>query len=135
MFKVKKGIISNILTALSGILLVKMSDWPTIYLTHLKPTTCSSLIILLLDDWKHYKLDGVGPLITDPQPISFTTLSKKRRKKGDMWRVTCDMWHITCNTWHATCDMWYVTCCGGWTLYQNFSSLALLDCDLWNFED
>ena len=32
------------------------------------------------------KLDGVGPLITDPPPISFTTLSEKKKKI-----VTCDM--------------------------------------------
>ena len=29
-------------------------------------------------------------MITDPPPISFTTLSKKEKKKNDMQRVTCD---------------------------------------------
>jgi hypothetical protein len=28
----------------------------------------------------YQKLDGVGPLITDPPPIRFTTLSKKKKK-------------------------------------------------------
>ena len=40
------------------------------------------------------------------------------------------MWHITCDT-----DTWYVTCLGGWTFSQNFSSLALIICDLWYYED
>ena len=38
------------------------------------------------------------------------------------------MWHVTRYTWH-------VTCCGGWTLPQNFSSLALVVCDLRYLED
>ena len=36
---------------------------------------------------KYKKLDGVAPLITDPSPTSFTTLSEKnqkRRQKSDM---------------------------------------------------
>ena len=62
------------------------------------------------------KLDGVGPLITDPPPTSFTTLSKKRRYIFLM--VTCDMWRVTCDMCHMT---------GGrrWTFSQNFRSLAL----------
>ena len=32
------------------------------------------------------KLDGVGPLITDPPPISSTNLSGKKEEKN----VTCD---------------------------------------------
>ena len=32
-----------------------------------------------------YKLDGVGPMITDPPPMSFTTLSeKKEEEKSEM---------------------------------------------------
>ena len=49
-----------------------------------------------------------SPLITDPPPISFTIFS---------------------------CDMWHMTCLGVWTFSPNFSSLALLVCDLWYFED
>ena len=30
---------------------------------------------------KHYKVDGVAPLITDPPPTSFTTLSEEKEKK------------------------------------------------------
>ena len=40
------------------------------------------------------------------------------------------MWHMTHDTWHMTHDMF-----GGWTFSQNFSSLALTVCDLWNYED
>ena len=63
------------------------------------------------------KLDGVGPLITNPPPTIFTTLSKKRKKEKkkkkiyiDTWQVTLDMWQGTCDTWHGTCDMWHGTC-------------------------
>ena len=28
-----------------------------------------------------------------------------------------------------------MTRCGGWTFFQNFSSLALTVCDLWYYED
>ena len=58
----------------------------------------------------------------DPPPISFTKLSKKKKKKC---YVTHDMWHVTCDTWHVTHDTWHVTRWGGWTFSQNFSSLAL----------
>ena len=37
--------------------------------------------------------------------------------------------------WYDTCDAWHVTCCGGWTLSQKFSSLALTVYDLWYYED
>ena len=37
--------------------------------------------------------------------------------------------------WHVTCDMWHVTHGGGWTLPQNFSSLALTAWYLWCLED
>ena len=47
-------------------------------------------------------------LITDPPLISFTILSKKRRRKK--WHVTHDMWHVTHDTWHVTCDTWHITC-------------------------
>ena len=59
---------------------------------------------------------GKALLITDPPPISFTTLSEKRKKRKklhvthDMWHVTRDMWNVTCDTWHMACDMWHVTC-------------------------
>ena len=79
-------------------------------------------------------LDGVAPLMTDPPPISFTTLSKKKMTR-DTWHVTRDMWHVTRDAWHVTCDMWNVTRLGGWTFSQNFSSLALTVCDLWYYED
>ena len=35
-------------------------------------------------------------MITDPPPISSTTLSKKKTKKK------CDLWHMTRDTWHVT---------------------------------
>ena len=95
-----------------------------------------------------YKLDGSAPLTTDPTSTSFTSLSKKERKKRfflnvtcdtwhvtrDMWHVTCDMWHVTCDmwhvtrdTWHVTCDMWHVTGGGRWKFSKNFSFLAPTD--------
>ena len=43
-------------------------------------------------------------MITDPPPISFTTLSEKKK-----WHVTCDTWHVTCDMWPVTHDMWHVT--------------------------
>ena len=51
-----------------------------------------------------------------------------------MWHATHDMWHMTHDvtqrdTWHMTCNMF-----GGWTFSQNFSSLALVVCDLWYYE-
>ena len=46
-----------------------------------------------------------SPLITDPPPISFTILSKRRRRKKV---VTRDMWHVARDMWHVTCDMWHV---------------------------
>ena len=83
-----------------------------------------------------YKLDGVAPLMTDPPPISYTTLSKKKNKnKWDTWHVKCDTWHVTRDMWHVTRDMWHMTRLGGWTFSQNFSSLALTVCDLWYYED
>ena len=36
------------------------------------------------------------------------------------------MRHVTRDTWHMTPDTWHVTLGGGWTICQNFSSLALL---------
>ena len=82
---------------------------------------------------------GWAQLITDPPPISFTTLSEKKRKEKkntcDMWHVTRDMWHVTRDMWQVTRDTWHVTHLGGWTFSQNFSSLALTICDLWYYED
>ena len=69
------------------------------------------------------KLDGVAPLMTDPPPISSTTLSPPPKK------------YVTLDTRHVTRDMWHVTRLGGWTFSQNFSSLALTICDLWYYED
>ena len=37
------------------------------------------------------KLDGVAPLMTDPPPISPTTLSKKKQNKKKTLHVTHDM--------------------------------------------
>ena len=36
------------------------------------------------------KLDGVAPLITDPSPTSFTTLSRKKKYIKKKLHVTCD---------------------------------------------
>ena len=33
------------------------------------------------------KLDGVAPLMTDPPPISSTTLSRKKNKLQQSWRM------------------------------------------------
>ena len=50
---------------------------------------------------QHIILDGVGPVDNRPPPISFTTLSKKERKrKRDTLHVTHDTWHNTRDTWH-----------------------------------
>ena len=54
------------------------------------------------------KLDWVATLMTDPPPISSTTLSKKRKRKRK-WHMIHDMWHVTRDTWHMTHDMWHVT--------------------------
>ena len=35
------------------------------------------------------------------------------------------MWHVTCDTWHLTPYMWHIDHGGGWTLSENFRSLAL----------
>ena len=40
--------------------------------------------------------------------------------------MTCDTWHVIRGTRQVTRDTWHVTCCGGWTFFQNFSSLALM---------
>ena len=37
--------------------------------------------------------------------------------------------------WHVTHDKWHVTHGGGWTFYQNFSSLALTVWHLWHLVD
>ena len=55
------------------------------------------------------KQDGVGLLISDPQPTSPTTLSKKMKMTCDTWHVIPDMWHRTSDTWHTTPDMWHRT--------------------------
>ena len=75
------------------------------------------------------KLDGVGPLITDPPPTSSTTLSVF------CFVVTHDTWRVTRDTWHVTRDMWHMTHRGWWTLCQSFRSLALTVWKLWWFED
>ena len=50
------------------------------------------------------------------------------RNCADPWQLTPDMWQVTLNTWHMTHG-------GGWTISQNFSSLALTVWDLWCLED
>ena len=44
-------------------------------------------LISNIADLKSYKLDGVGPLMTDPPPTNFTSFSKekeeKKKKKSD----------------------------------------------------
>ena len=61
------------------------------------------------------KLDGVGPLITDPPKTSFTTWSKNNYNRNK--------WHMTCETWCTTHDTWQV---GGGEPSLKFSSLALM---------
>ena len=105
------------------------------------------VILLYLSLWESVKT--LGEVVLDSKstlcsvkmkslpPIRFTTLSKKKKKKRDMWHATHDMWHVTpvtpvtCDMWHVTRDTWHVTCWGS----QNFSSLALTVCDLWCYED
>ena len=62
--------------------------WNKLWL--LKPT-------MLLGSFGFLKLDGVGPLITDPWPTSSTNLSKIY--------IYNFFWHVTCETWHMTRDM------------------------------
>ena len=50
------------------------------------------------------KLDPVAPLITDPPPTSFTTLSHKIK-----CHLTCDMSHVTHDMSIVTHDMRHVT--------------------------
>ena len=71
-------------------------------------------------------------LITNPPPISFTSLSENKTKTCDMWHMTWDTWQVTHDMWHMTHDMFGG---GGRTFSQNFSSLALTDCNLWYYED
>ena len=49
-----------------------------------------------------------------------------------MWYVTCDRCHVKHDTWHVTCDMWHETHGGRWTLFQSFSSLAIMVWE-WSF--
>ena len=86
------------------------------------------------------KLDGVGPVDNRPFSDKLHHFVRGKKKKmwhvtRDMWHVTCDTWHVTHDTWHVTRDKWHVTHLGGWTLSQNFSSLALTVCDLWYYEE
>ena len=78
---------------------------------------------------KHIELDGVGPVDNRP------STDKLHHFVCDMWHVTRDMWHVTRDMWHVTRDTGHMTCFGGWTFYENFSSLALTVCDLWYYED
>ena len=64
------------------------------------------------------KLDPVGPC--DDRPTTSTTIYKT---------------NMTCDTWQVICDKWHVTHGGGWTIYQNFNSLALTVWDFWCLED
>ena len=48
---------------------------------------------------KHYKVDGVAQLITDPPPTSFTTLSEEKEKKKNRKKMfSCHMLHVTPDT-------------------------------------
>ena len=80
------------------------------------------------------KLDGVGPIDNRPSTDKLDHLvqRKKYNYNNYMWHMICDTWHFcSCDRWHVTCDMLHVTCSGGWTLSQNFSSLALTVCVSW----
>ena len=53
--------------------------------------------------------------MTDPPPISFSSLSEKKKIKRrkntcHTWHVTHDTWHVTRDVWHVTRDTWHVTC-------------------------
>ena len=67
-------------------------------------------ICCMMDDHRIYisvpnllsKLDGVGPVDNRPSTDKFHHfVPKKKKKKRDMWHVTCDMWHVTRDTWHV----------------------------------
>ena len=77
-----------------------------------------------------FKPDGAGPVDNTPSTDKLHHLVKKKKLY-----VRCDTWHVTGDMWHVTRDTWHVTCLGGWTFSQNFSSLALIVCDLWYYED
>ena len=88
--------------------------------------------------WWSVKLDGVGLVDNRPSTNKLHHFVRKKRRKK-MWHVTRDTWHVTHDmtrdvTRDVTRDTWHVTCLGGWTLSQNFSSLALTVCDLWYYE-
>ena len=57
-----------------------------------------------INEWPN-RLDGVAPLISDPQPTSFTTFSIILNNN----KTTCVMFHLTFNPWHMTWFTWYVT--------------------------
>ena len=40
--------------------------------------------------------------------LHYFVWKKKKKKKSDMWHVTCDTWYVTHDTWHMTCDTWHV---------------------------
>ena len=49
-----------------------------------------------------FLLNRVAPLVTDPPPNSFTTLSKRK----EIWPLTCDIWHMAYGIWHVIYDRW-----------------------------
>ena len=84
-----------------------------------------------LSHWSVVKLDGVGPVDNRPSNNKLHHFVQKKRRESDMWYVTRDTWHMTRDMRLVTCDMlWGVN-----ILSKYFSSLALLVCDLWYFED
>ena len=85
----------------------------------------------------------IKKIITNPQPTSSTTLSKKEKKKlrkkvymaHEMWHMTHNMWQVTCDMWHITWDMWHLIHGGGWTFSQNVCILAFTGLEGRWFED
>ena len=75
-------------------------------------------------------------LSPDPQAMIPDLNVNKQRNSTTCTRATyfteidyvCDMWHVTGYRWQVTGDRWHVTCCRGWTLFENFSTLALTFC-------
>ena len=101
-----------------------------------KAKTCIKVTKPCSSEENDKKLDGVGPVDNRPTTIRLHHfVQKKKKKKSDMWHMTCDTWHVTCDTWHVTRDTWHMTCDMLWGV--NILSKVQLPCSygLWFLED
>ena len=81
-----------------------------------------------LTGWLLCKLDGVGPADNRPSTNMLHHFVRKKKKKCDMWHMTCDTWHVT---WHMTHDMWHVWGVNILSKFQLPSSYGLWFMILW----